>query len=296
MINPTFLRTFMCVVETGHFTQTAKRLHMTQPGVSQHIQKLERQLEQPLLNRHGKSFELTVAGEQLYAYGLQQAQAEVALHRALTADCPNTGVCKLACSGAMAMQLYPKLLTWQQQHPALSMQLEAAPNPAIVARVLSNQSDLGLVTQPVQDAALAQQILGQDALCLILPAGVEASWSTLMALGFIDHPDGDHYASQLLEANFPQSYRGMGAIPKTSYINQLSQILLPIAMGLGFTVLPHSALAAFPEPKRLHIAPLVHPVNETVYLITKKHRPLPARYGGIRSLLESQWGAQPLRV
>ncbi|WP_227664755.1 LysR family transcriptional regulator [Marinobacter litoralis] len=34
MINTTWLRTFCTLVEVGHFTRTAERLHMTQSGVS----------------------------------------------------------------------------------------------------------------------------------------------------------------------------------------------------------------------------------------------------------------------
>ena len=41
MINPLWLNTFKILVDVGHFTQTAEKLYMTQPGVSQHIKKLE---------------------------------------------------------------------------------------------------------------------------------------------------------------------------------------------------------------------------------------------------------------
>ena len=66
MINITWLRTFCALAEFGHFTRTAERLHMTQSGVSQHIRKLEDQLDTDLLIRQGKQFSLTNAGEQLY--------------------------------------------------------------------------------------------------------------------------------------------------------------------------------------------------------------------------------------
>ena len=52
---------------------------MTQPGVSQHIKKLEQQLGAALLARYGKSFELTEAGQRLYDYALNQAEAETQL-------------------------------------------------------------------------------------------------------------------------------------------------------------------------------------------------------------------------
>lgn len=289
MINPVFLRTFMSLVQTKHFTHTAQMLHMTQPGVSQHIKKLETALDKPLLNRYGKTFELTPAGERLYQFGLQQVDAEAELVSALADDDQYRGACKVACSGSMAMQLYPQLLGLQQQYPAITVNIEAAPNMAIIERIQKNRSDIGIVTQLIAEPTLEQQVLGEDALCLVLPAGIEANWETLLQLGFIDHPDGQHYATQVLQANFPELYQGIEKIATSGYINQLSQILLPVSQGLGFTVLPQSSVKAFPYPEQIQLATLASPVNETVYLIYKKHRPLAARYGLIKSLLLGLW-------
>jgi len=74
MINQQWLHTFLSLVEIGHFTQTAEKLSMTQPGVSQQIKKLEEQVGVPLLNRQGKKFELTRAGETLYQFGCKRSR------------------------------------------------------------------------------------------------------------------------------------------------------------------------------------------------------------------------------
>ncbi|WP_027858035.1 LysR family transcriptional regulator [Marinobacterium jannaschii] len=289
MINPIFLRTFMRLVETNHFTQAAIQLNMTQPGVSQHIKKLEQQLGYPLLNRHGKRFELTEAGGRLYDYGVRQIEAEVELRESIAGDQQCQGECRLACSGSMAMQLYPELLGLQQQYPGLTISLEAAPNTAIVERIKTNKTDIGLVTQPVNDAELSQTQLGQDRLCLAVPAGSGFSWQNLVSLGFINHPDGHHYAIQVLEANFADDFRGMASVAQSGYINQLSQILLPVSLGLGFTVIPRSSLAAFSQPDRIRIAEMDKPVDEPVFLVSKKHRTLPSRYQLVTELLAKQW-------
>ncbi len=289
MINPVFLRTFMQLVQTNHFTQTAERLNMTQPGVSQHIKKLEAQLGKPLLDRHGKTFELTTVGDSLYRYGLRQAEAESELLSRIAGDDRHSGDCRLACSGSMAMQLYPALLNLQAQYPGLTVSVEAAPNAAIIERVRTNKTDIGIVTQPVNDPKLEQERLGEDALCLVLPAQADATWPALLQLGFINHPDGHHYAIQLLEANYAQEFAGMDRVPQSGYINQLSQILLPVSMGLGFTVIPRSSLDAFPYPERLRSAKLAVPVNETAFIVTKKHRTLASRYQLVRELLADQW-------
>ena len=289
MINPIFLRTFVSLVKTIHFTHTAELLNMTQPGVSQHIKKLEAHLGKPLLNRHGKTFELTSVGETLYRYGLEQAEAEAELLNAIKEDDMYRGECRLACSGSMAMRLYPELLHLQKKFPGLTVNVEAAPNAAIVERIRSNQSDIGIITQPVNDSKLELEQLGKDALCLLVPTQTESTWQELLQLGFINHPDGHHYATKLLELNFSKEFAGMDLIPQSGYINQLSQILLPVSLGLGFTVLQQSSLDAFPSSDKIHSVALTAPINETVYLITKKYRILPSRYKLIREILAVQW-------
>lgn len=289
MINPVFLRTFISLVKTNHFTHTAELLNMTQPGVSQHIKKLEAHLGKPLLNRHGKTFELTTAGETLYRYGLEQAEAETELLNAIKEDDMHRGECRIACSGSMAMRLYPELLHLQKKFPDLTVNIEAAPNAVIVERIRANQSDIGIVTQPVNDPKLELKQLGEDALCLLVPTQAESTWQDLLRLGFINHPDGHHYAIQLLELNFSKEFAGMDLIPQSGYINQLSQILLPVSLGLGFTVLQQSSLDAFPSSDQIHSVGLTVPINETVYLVTKKYRNLPSRYKLIREILAAQW-------
>ncbi len=59
MLNPSFLKTFIALVETKSFTKTAEILHMTQPGVSQHVKWMEDYFGEPLIVREGKKFELT---------------------------------------------------------------------------------------------------------------------------------------------------------------------------------------------------------------------------------------------
>ncbi|EAR61791.1 LysR family transcriptional regulator [Neptuniibacter caesariensis] len=289
MINPLHLRTFITLIETQHFTNTADVLHMTQPGVSQHIKKLEAHLNCPLIHRFGKKFEVTEAGEKLYRFAIKQFHEEADFLDALNDEQAEKGDIKLSCSGAMAMKLYPSLLRIQKRYPEITVSMEAAPNQAIVRQLKSNQIELGLITQRIDDPELEQVLLGYDRLCLVAPAGRDISWAGLVELGFINHPDGHHYGIQILEANFPDEFRGIGTIKQSGYINQLNQILLPVSEGLGFTVLPESSVTAFACPDKIQVVPLQEEVKEPVYKIQKKYRPLPKRYELLESLFEQSF-------
>ena len=67
-IDPTLLRSFCAVAETGSFTRAAQGVHLTQSTVSQQIRRLEEQMGCTLLDRSGRHVECTLEGERLLAY------------------------------------------------------------------------------------------------------------------------------------------------------------------------------------------------------------------------------------
>ncbi|MDX1270146.1 MAG: LysR substrate-binding domain-containing protein, partial [Oceanisphaera sp.] len=121
------------------------------------------------------------------------------------------------------------------------------------------------------------QPIAEESLLLVTPAAVTTpDWATLVQLGFIDHPDGAHHAGLLLGANYPEIQHN-NLFEKKGFSNQINLILEPVSMGLGFTVLPAHAVAAFQQPQRINSHRLVHPVSEILHLVVNRNRALPNR-------------------
>jgi DNA-binding transcriptional LysR family regulator len=72
------VRYFVAVAQAGNVTRAAERLHLSQPALSAAVKQLEQQLGVELLQRSGRGFALTAAGELLLERGgqlLEQAGA-----------------------------------------------------------------------------------------------------------------------------------------------------------------------------------------------------------------------------
>lgn len=290
MLNAQWLETFTLLIETGHFTRAAQRLGMTQPGVSQHLSKLEAQVGQPLISRQGKSFSATPAGEAVLAVGRARRIQEKALFEAVLLNDPAVGEVVVACSGSFAMALYPHLFAVMESAPDLSIRLEAVPQDTVLSGVLEGRFDLGIANHEPGHPRLDAKYLGTEELCLVLPLDAAAAivnFKTLEALGFVAHPDGFAYADELFSVNFPDEFKGSDHLRIRTFVNQISQIPSPVASGIGYTLLPRSGVNAYPGIDKICVAELPISRHHNLWMVFRRGRTLPARVTRIADLIQS---------
>ncbi|EEB84961.1 LysR family transcriptional regulator [Roseobacter sp. GAI101] len=289
VLNATWLDTFTTLCDVGHFTRTAERLGMTQPGVSQHLRKLEEQVGTPLIVRDGKTFTLSPAGEAVLSVGKARRLQERALREAVQVDDPDVGTVSIGCSGSFALWIYPYLLDRMRRAPNLVIRLAAAPQASIVAGVLDGELDLGIVGDKPDHPRVQALRLGEEELCLVLPAAFQAAdldLDRLNDLGFVAHPDGFAYADDLLQRNFPQTYKGADHLKVRTFINQIGQIPIPVAQGIGYTILPKSGVDAFPDQGSLSVHDLREKRYHDLWLISRTGRSGVARIAAVKDLIE----------
>lgn len=329
MINPIWLDTFITLVETGNFTRTAEQRFMTQPGVSQHLKKLEEVCQCELVVRLGKGIQLTEQGQRVYHYAKNQQAKEQDFIANLKFDAPFEGKCVVACSGAIAQRIYPALLALQKQHNALNIHVEVAPRRTILSGIANNTLELGIVTNQPESEDIHSEYLGEEALGLILPRSlpdtITAQLSSLPEntqnfmpdsgsdkkatsvsekeksktvdvltfkhvinhLGLINHPDAMHYLQRYFnDCGEPELAKvNPNKLPHAGYINQLSQILLPVSEGLGYTVLPTSTLDFVSFSDKLTVYEAKNEVTEPLYSVQTPHSALPARYQAVKQTI-----------
>jgi DNA-binding transcriptional LysR family regulator len=285
MINQILLKTFCTLVNIGHFTRTAEKLFMTQSGVSQHIKKLEKQLDSQLLIREGKTFSLTAAGYQLHQKGLELLRSSDELEALIRQDKAYVGRVKVASPGSVGLKLYSHLLDLQQHHPELVIDFRFAPNKAIQQELADRTLDLALITELTSNSGLLSEKIAEEPLVLVTSNKVKSvNWQTLIELGFISHPDAEHHSRQLLSMNFT-AFEHVEQFRCKGFSNQISLILDPVSRGFGFTVLPLFAVKAYLHQDSIKIHPLKTSVSENLYLCVNRHSTLSNRTQYIKSVI-----------
>lgn len=292
-LNSHWLKSFTILCEEGHFTRAAERLNMTQPGMSQHIAKLEQQLGKSLIERDAPGFVLTDAGQKTLAMARARWREEQDFLESLEDEGEDRGVVSVACSGSFAMLLYPSLIAWMAEAPEISTRMTAAPEESIVSGVLSGTYDVGIVGDVPRHPRLASEHLGPEPLDLILPLKWEGrlpKFEDLQSLGFVQHPDGALYADAVLGANFASEYCGTESLRVRSFVNQVGQIPAPVVQGLAYSILPRSGVLAFPQREKLSIASFPKRSVLQLHLITLKQKTRSLRVEKLGRLIREEVG------
>jgi DNA-binding transcriptional LysR family regulator len=290
MLNPQWLRTFEMLAEAGSFTRAAERLGITQAAVSQHLRQLEDRLGL-LVFRRPRGIEITPAGRALLDYCAELEVADRKLRGRLAEADAQSGEISLISPGSIGLAIYPLLLDLQAEHPGLAVRHRFAPDSEVLAAVLANQYDLGLLTLKPDDEHIKATRFAQEPLELVVPAGAAAhTWSDLARIGFIDHPDGMAMANRLLARRFPGN-PGARSLPRHGFSNQIGLILEPVARGLGFTVIPRYARCAFSRQAAIEVVAGGDAVVDTLWLIHRAEWPLTRRAQQVVAYLREKVGA-----
>ncbi len=115
------MKIFAAVAEHGSVTRAAESLHLTGPGVSQHIRKLEKEAGTSLVEREGRSIRLTPAGRALATRAsAMSALADAAEDDIASIDTAVTGALRVgAVASALRRLVVPALADLSRTYPLL---------------------------------------------------------------------------------------------------------------------------------------------------------------------------------
>jgi LysR family transcriptional regulator, cyn operon transcriptional activator len=171
------LRYLRAVLRTGSVTAAAALEHVAQPSISKQLRLLERELGVPLFHRVGRRVVATEAALQL-ADCADRVLDDIAATAAALAgpDSKLGGSVRVCATETLVNFLLPAALSrLRRELPTASVRVEMLGTAEVVARVLADEVDLGLLPLPLVDSRLEVQHLLSEDILAVLP--LEHRWA-----------------------------------------------------------------------------------------------------------------------
>ena len=241
------LNCFVAVAEELHFGAAAKRLHMTQPPLSQQIRLLEELLDVELLVRTTRSVQLTAAGRVLLERARQLlAASEAAQQEVKRAGRGEIGRLVLGFPNSAAYRLLPLALRlYKKRHPDVELDLREMLSSDLLDALHSRQLDVAFVRASswMLSSDLASVIASREDMVLALPSHHPLAKLKVVPVQRLEGVDiigftpvGSRYFRERIDAMFAAAR----VRPRITQQSVLPTILAFVEAGLGVALVPAS--------------------------------------------------------
>ena len=170
----TQLRAFHAVATSGSFTAAAKRLHISQPAITQHIKELEAAYETELFIRTRQGAQITAVGFELLEVTSAMMELEKSAQSILEeAGRELIGTLRIAADGPF--HSIDILKRFRAEHPKVQVELEVANSTTIETRLRSHQADVGVLADAQAIDGIERLQLGVEEIGLFV--GHDHPWA-----------------------------------------------------------------------------------------------------------------------
>jgi len=256
------LEIFQLVAEKGTVTEVAKDLNYVQSNITSRIQKLEAELNTPLFNRHRRGMILTPEGKKLLAYSEKIFLLTDEMKRAVLNKEEPIG--KLEIGTVETVYHLPNILSsYIKSYENVDLSLITGVTEKLEEKVLNYKLDGAFITASNVHPDLEAYDVFNEELVLI----TESRKNTLEGLKdepFLCFKKGCGYRARL-----EKWYEQEGAMPeKVMEFGTLETIIRSVAMGLGVSFVPRSAVAHLEKSGEIacHQLPSEYSKVKTVFI------------------------------
>lgn len=190
------LRSFLCVVETGSITETARRLGRTQPAITLQMKRLEDLTGKILFKPDSRRPVLTEEGALVVSY----AKSILRLHDELLDKLSSAdieGHVVLGIPDLYAAYLLPSILAlFRKAFPRIQVELRCSLSTPLVQHVQKGDVDIALVTR--MGGFTGGQVVRQEQLVWLMAEGHDVHLAEPVPLALL--PPGNIYRDHAIEA------------------------------------------------------------------------------------------------
>ncbi len=235
------LHYFVRIAELGSITRASAHLHVAQPALTRHVQRLEDELEVTLFTRANRGVRLTEGGQKLFESAqrilrdLERAGDEIRAHKAYP-----SGKIVLAVTPTLCPVVVPELFgRMRRQYPMIEFKVVHAGMVRLEEFLVDGRVDMALLSEVSRSRLILSTKLAEEEMVLVTkpgtrPLGIvspEELRRTPLILG-----DGLRAAMETLLA-------GSGIeLQVETELNDHETIRLMVQQGVGASILPHSSV------------------------------------------------------
>ncbi|HZT88151.1 MAG TPA: LysR family transcriptional regulator [Stellaceae bacterium] len=236
------LHYFVRIAELGSITRAAAHLHVAQPALTRHVQRLEEELGVALFTRANRGVRLTEAGQKLLEGALrilrdvERTGDEIRAH-----DAHPSGKIVLGITPTLCPVLVPELFARMRRHyPMIELKVVHAGMVRLEEFIVDGRVDIALLSELSRSRLIVSTRLAEEEMVLVTRPGARQP-GTVSATELRGTPlilgDGLRAAMDALLA-------GLGIELKVEVeLNDHETIRLMVQQGAGAAILPHSSIS-----------------------------------------------------
>ncbi len=261
------LRYVVAVAQTQHFSKAAEACHVSQPSLSIAIRKLEEELGITIFQRGKRQVEVTPEGEAV----VQQAQkvieeAEKLNYLKSLQKSPLQGILRVGAIFTIGPYLFPSLIPYMREHYSeMPLHIDEDYTENLRKKLLKAEIDIAVLALPFSDPAIdTMEVYDED----FMPLFYEGhDFSDMSSVNVEDIPNkellmlgkGNCFRDQVVAA-CPNCRSPAANSDNWVVGSSLETIRHMVAMKLGITVMPVTALAKAMDYPGLDTRPFTSPV------------------------------------
>lgn len=287
------LEYFVAVVETGSFSLAAERCNITQPSLSQQIIKLEAEINQPLFHRLGRTIMLTEVGKVLYPRARNILAEVQGAQFAVTAGyAPEMGRVSIGIIPTLGPYLLRDTIRhFKEQYADAELVINEDTTDVLLNRLLNAELDVCYISLPVDRQQIATDPLFDEPLYLALAQGHDLAAlpdlpaDLLKSTPFIQLTDKNCLSSQLEAFCYVQQIDP----PIVYQTTQLATALEFVSVGMGASLVPACAAAAYPHDDIRFMTIAENPPSRVIVAARHRARPASVLDSGFTQSLIATW-------
>ena len=237
------LQYFVEIVDSGNFSNAAKKLHITQPPLSRQIRQLEEELGVVLMQRGPREITLTDAGKQLYKY----ASSIIDLSNLAITDINDysqgkKGSLKIGTASSCSELLLSIASSFSKKYPDISYQIFEANTFELIDLLEKNTIEIAFVRSPFQKKeSLQTEVISEEEILAVAHPHFFNADREMMSVNELDGKPVIIY--RRWEYVFRNFFHGLGISPIYFCINDDARTSLAWAKkGMEIALLPSSAV------------------------------------------------------